>query len=228
MLGARAGIQVVGEAKNGREGIWLAHALAPDLVIIDLHMPDMRGIDAIAQIRRRRAKVRILVLTTLNSEECVRASLCAGANGYVLKDDCIDEVFVAMSEVLAGKRHLSPSVIIDVVALSMCPGSAKKESPKSPLEPLTVREREILRLVAEGHTSKRIAELICLTVNTVSKYRANVMNKLNRHSAAALTQFAIENGLTAPRLRGGLSGGHSRGPGTGRGARLPIRRPARL
>ena len=205
ILAGQPDLEVIGEAKNGRDAVRLAGALDPDLVLMDLHMPDTNGIDAIAEIRSRSKVVRILVLTFLKSEEHVRASLRAGADGYALKDDSTEEILGAIRKVFAGKTYLSPSVM-EQVAYSIFSDQrkSKSEMPKSHWDLLTVREREILKLISEGHTSRYIASRLYRSVKTVDKHRANLMRKLNLHNVAALTQFAIQHGLTGTGLSGGL------------------------
>jgi len=160
---------------------------------MDLHMPDMNGIDAIAEIRRYRPKIPIVMLTFQKGEEYIRASLQAGANGYVLKDDPIAEILVAIRNVIAGKRYLSQSIVEQVANLLSEHDSSRNAA--SHWDTLTVRERQMLQLIAEGHTSKHIATHISRSVKTVDKHRANLMRKLDLHNVAALTQFAVKHDL---------------------------------
>src|SRR5512139_416531 len=184
--------EVVGEFDNGRDAIRAVGSLVPDLILMDLSMPGIDGIEAIAEIRQRHPAMRILVLTIHRAEEYVHASLRSGANGYVLKDASHDELRVAIRSVLDGKTYLSPDVSASVVNGYLGKGP---ESASTPWSALTHREREVLKLVAEGHSNRSIAQFLSLSVKTVEKHRSNVMRKLDLHNAATLTAYAIERGL---------------------------------
>lgn len=184
--------EVVGELDNGRDAIHAVSALSPDLVLMDISMPGMNGIEAITEIRQRHRTVRILVLTIQRAEEFVHASLRAGANGYVLKDASHDELRVAIRCVLDGKTYLSPDVSSSVVDNYIGKG---QERTRTPWSILSHREREVLKLVAEGHSNRGISQFLCLSVKTIEKHRTNMMRKLDLHNAAMLTTYAIERGL---------------------------------
>jgi DNA-binding NarL/FixJ family response regulator len=189
-------VQVVGEAGNGREGVRLVGTLSPQLVLMDLMMPGTNGIDAIAEIKRRYPKVRILVLSLHNTEEYVHESFKAGADGYILKDATHDELRIAIHSVLAGKTYLSPDISGKVVAGYFCDrGSADSTSV---FDMVSRREREVLKLIAEGQSNNDIANYLCISAKTVGKHRSNLMKKLNLHKAPMLTAFAIDRGLVAP------------------------------
>ena len=188
--------EVVGEFDNGRDAVRAFGALAPDLILIDLSMPGMNGIEAITEIKKRDPAVRILVLTIHRGEEYIQESLRAGANGYVLKDASQDELRVAIRSVLGGKTYLSPDVSASVVTGYLGKGTERANTPWSAL---THREREVLKLVAEGHSNRSIAQFLSLSVKTVEKHRSNVMRKLDLHNAAMLTAYAIEKGLVESR-----------------------------
>jgi DNA-binding NarL/FixJ family response regulator len=188
---------VVGEFDNGRDAVRSLGKLAPDLVLMDLSMPGMNGIEAIAEIRQRQPALRILVLTIHRGEEYVQEALRAGANGYLLKDASHDELRVAIRSVLGGKTYLSPDVSASVVTGYLGKGA---ESASTPWSLLTHREREVLKLVAEGHSNRGIAQFLCLSVKTVEKHRSNVMRKLDLHNTAMLTAYAIERGLVEKRI----------------------------
>ena len=188
--------EVVGEFDNGRDAIRAVGALIPDLILMDLSMPGIDGIEAIAEIRQRHPAMRILVLTIHRAEEYVHASLRSGANGYVLKNASHDELRVAIRSVLDGKTYLSPDVSASVVNGFLGKGP---EAASSPWSLLTHREREVLKLVAEGHSNRGIAQFLCLSVKTVEKHRSNVMRKLDLHNAATLTAYAIERGMVVSR-----------------------------
>jgi DNA-binding NarL/FixJ family response regulator len=189
--------EVVGEFDNGRDAVRSVGTLAPDLILMDLSMPGMNGIEAITEIKQRNPAVRILVLTIHRGEEYIQESLRAGANGYVLKDASHDELRVAIRSVLNGKTYLSPDVSSSVVSGYLGKGT---ESASTPWSTLTHREREVLKLVAEGHSNRSIAQFLSLSVKTVEKHRSNVMRKLDLHNAAMLTAYAIEKGLVENRM----------------------------
>lgn len=195
MLSADPALEVVGEAKDGLQAMRLAGSLMPGLVLMDLSMPGVNGTEALAEIKRRYPDIRVLVLTVHKAEEYIRAALQAGADGYVLKDATRDELMLAVHSILNGKTYLSPDVA-DLVVNGYLDGG-EGMSPNSLLERLTLREREVLKLVAEGHGNKHIAGLLCVSVKTVEKHRSNLMKKLDLHNAAALTAFAIERGITS-------------------------------
>ncbi len=187
------GIEIVGEAGNGRDALRLIGTLAPQLVLMDLTMPGTNGIEAIAEVKRRYPQVRILVLTLHRADEYIHESLKAGADGYILKDATHDELRVAIRSVLNGKTYLSPDISNKVVSGYL--GGGEGGGFSSAWETVTHREREVLKLVAEGHPNKYIAQYLCLSVKTVEKHRSNLMRKLDLHNASMLTAFAIEKGL---------------------------------
>ena len=188
--------EVVGEFDNGRDAVRSVGALTPDIILMDLSMPGMNGIEAITEIKQRNPAVRILVLTIHRGEEYIQESLRAGANGYVLKDASHDELRVAIRSVLNGKTYLSPDVSSSVVTGYLGKGTERSNTPWATL---THREREVLKLVAEGHSNRSIAQFLSLSVKTVEKHRSNVMRKLDLHNAATLTAYAIEKGLVESR-----------------------------
>ncbi len=187
------GFEVVGEAENGREAIRAVGQFTPDLVLMDLTMPGMNGIEAVTEIKRRYPDVRVLVMTLHTAEDYIHASLKAGADGYILKDATQEEFRVAIKSVLQGKTYLSTDVSSKVVSGYLSGG--KSAGASSVYDSLTHREREVLKLVAEGRSNKYIAEFLNLSVKTVEKHRSNLMAKLDLHNASALTAYAIEKGL---------------------------------
>jgi two-component system response regulator NreC len=180
-------LEVVSEADNGRDAIHLAGKLRPHLVIMDLSMPGMNGIEAIKTIKQREAGIRVLVLTMHRTEEYLNESMRAGADGYVLKDATHQELRRAIHEILDGNTYVSPEVSGKVIS--------HHRGVSSPWDLLTTREREILKLVAEGHSNKCIATYLFLSVKTVEKHRSNLMKKLDMHNSSSLTAYAIEMGL---------------------------------
>ena len=186
-------VGVVGEAKDGRETIELVRELEPDLLLLDLSMPRLHGLDAIQEIRRNGPPTKILVLTVHKDEEFILEAFKAGADGYILKDASHVELEIAMESVLSGRRYVSPS-ISEMVIEGFLEGR-KTLKPESSWESLTSREREVLKLIAEGHTNKDISNLLCISVRTVETHRSNLMRKLNVHNVAELTAMAAEKGL---------------------------------
>ncbi|HSA80696.1 MAG TPA: response regulator transcription factor [Geminicoccaceae bacterium] len=197
LLGSEADLEVVGQTGDGKEAVRQIGTWKPDLVLVDLSMPGMSGMDVIGEIRKRLPAVRIVVLTVHDQEDYVRASLAAGANGYVLKTAPQEELLAAVRDVLRGHTHLSPAVQDKVLAGYLDrPGRGSR---KSPWNQVTHRERQILKLVAEGRTNREVAEYLCLSVKTVETHRSSLMRKLNLHKVQALTAFAIENGVVEMR-----------------------------
>ena len=193
LLSSQESLEVVGEAGDGREAIRQVEELTPDLILMDLSMPKMNGVEAIREIKRRAPETKILALTVHKAEEFILEVLQSGADGYIPKDASANELMMAIKSILMGKRYLSPSVS-NVVIEGYLESRRTSES-ITPWDKLTKREREILKLVAEGHKNKDISDYLCISVKTVEKHRANLMKKLDLHSAAALTAYAMERGL---------------------------------
>lgn len=185
--------EVIAESDNGHHAIQLAVRLAPDLVLMDLNMPGMNGIEATRAIKMRVPDTKVLILTMHKTDEYIHESLKAGADGYLLKDAMPSEFNTAVHSLLNGKNYLSPDVSERVVKGYLRPGGSAGVN--SAWDMLTDRERVVLRLVAEGRSNKLIAEYLCLSVKTVEKHRSNLMRKLDLHNASSLTAYAIEKGL---------------------------------
>jgi DNA-binding NarL/FixJ family response regulator len=185
--------EVIGEAQDGREAIQCVENLSPDIVVMDLSMPRMHGIEAIREIRRRTPQTRILVLTVHKNEEYILATFKAGANGYVLKDATHAELVAAIKTLLKGKPYLSPAISETVIEGYL--EGKKGLKTESSWDQLTAREREILKLIAEGYRNREIADFLSISVKTAEKHRANLMKKLDLHSVSALTTLAIQKGL---------------------------------
>lgn len=194
MISADPDIEVVGEADNGRDAVKLAGSLTPDLILMDLSMPGTNGTESIVEIKRRFPAIKVLVLTVHKAEEYIREALKAGADGYVLKHATHAELMLAIKSVLSGKTYLSPDIAEQVVSGYL---GGNQINPVSVWDSITLREREVLKLIAEGHPNKYIANYLCVSVKTVEKHRSNLMKKLNMHNAASLTAFAIEKGVVA-------------------------------
>jgi DNA-binding NarL/FixJ family response regulator len=187
--------QIVGEAADGREAVRCVEKLGPDLILMDLSMPRMTGMDAIREIKKRYPVTKIIALTVHRSEEYLRTTLQAGADGYILKDATHDELMIAIQSVLDGKTYLSHNVS-KIVIEGYLKGK-EGQMPNSTLGLLSPREREVLKLIAEGYKNKEIAANLCISIKTVEKHRTNLMKKLDLHNAAALTAYAIEQDLVA-------------------------------
>jgi DNA-binding NarL/FixJ family response regulator len=194
LLEAEADLEIVGAVDNGRDAVRLVGLLKPDLVLMDLAMPQMDGMSAIRELRRRSADTKILVLTMHKTEEHIRAALQAGGNGYVLKDASRAELLMAIHSVMAGKTFISPAVA-DRIVTGYLDRERGDGAVRALSDTLTVREKQVLKLIAEGRRNRDIAEYLFVSVKTVEKHRANLMGKLKIHNTAALTTFAIENSL---------------------------------
>jgi len=193
LLSSDPEFEVVGEAEDGRDAIRCVENLSPDLVLMDLSMPRMNGLEAIKEIKKRSPETKIITLTVHKTEEYILATLQAGADGYVLKDATHSELVIAIKNVLIGKRYLDSGISKKVIE-GYLEGKRTLKT-KSPWDTLTPREREILKLIAEGYKNKEIADYLFISLKTVEKHRSNLMKKLDLHSVAALTAFAIEKGL---------------------------------
>jgi len=186
-------VEVVGEADNGLDAIKLASSAWPCLMMMDLSLPGINGIEAIREIKKLHPTIKILVLTVHMAEEYVREALKAGADGYVLKLATQEELVYAIKSVLNGKSYLSPDIAAQVVNGYLDHSANASANPL--WDSVTLREREILKLVAEGRPNKYIAAYFTLSLKTIEKHRSNLMKKLDLHNVASLTAFAIEKGI---------------------------------
>ena len=193
LLSSNPNFEVVGEAEDGREVIRNIEEYKPDLILMDLSMPRMNGMEAIKEVKKLLPDTKILVLTIHKTEEYILPVLKAGADGYLLKNDTQEELMTAIKSVLEGKSYLSPGVSQKVIE-GYVEGS-KTVKTKSSWDTLTQREREVLKLIAEGYKNREIADDLCISIKTVVKHRANLMEKLDLHNISALTTFAIEKEL---------------------------------
>jgi two-component system response regulator NreC len=193
MLNAQPDMEVVGEAQDGRQAIQEALRLQPDIVLMDITMPDMNGIEATRQIKKLLPDIKVLILTMHEHEEYVFQALRAGASGYMLKEAADTELISALHIIQSGQFYLSPmaqSVMVGDYLQRVRVGE-EKDSYSS----LTEREREILKLVAEGYTNNQIAERLIISPKTVDTHRTHIMDKLNLHSRAELVKYAMRRGL---------------------------------
>lgn len=186
----KEGMEVVGEAENGRNAIKLLEKLMPNIIIMDVSMPDMNGIEATRKIVAANSAVKVIALSMHSDTRFVLGMLEAGAAGYLLKDCAFGELAIAINQVMMGNTYLSPK-IADVVVK----GYLNKKTVKGSV--LTSREREILQLIAEGLTAAEIANKVFLSVKTVETHRRNIMQKLNMRSPVDLTKYAIREGLAS-------------------------------
>ena len=191
LLVASPGVAVVGEANNGREAVRLAMELKPDVVLMDISMPDLNGLEAARMLRERLPAAKVIVLSMHSSTEHVYQAFEAGAAGYVLKASVAGEVKAALAAVRAGQQYLSP-------ALREAYEHARRSPSASPLERLSARERQVLQLVVEGRSSAEIARLVHLSPKTVETYRSRLMQKLGVPDLPSLVKFALQQGLTPP------------------------------
>jgi DNA-binding NarL/FixJ family response regulator len=193
LLDGEAGIRVVGEAADGREAVAKVGQLLPDVVVMDIAMPALNGLEATRQIRNRFPKVKVLILTMHADEEYIPQVLQAGASGYVVKQAAPEELVSAVQAVYQGELFLSPSISRTVT--QEYARQAEASTGQDHDDPLTPREREVLQLIAEGQPPRQIAHLLCISIKTVETHRAHLMGKLDAHSTAELTQYAIRKGI---------------------------------
>jgi two-component system response regulator NreC len=188
------GFEVAGEAEDGRNAVKLAKQLKPDAVIIDISMPGLNGIEATRQIHQDSPQVRILVLSMRADSRAILGALAAGASAYLLKEAAFEEMITALGAVLKGQIYISPAIAHVVVQNSL---EHRSGSPGYLRHAISGRQREILQLVAEGKSSKEMAASLFVSVKTIETHRKQIMNKLNLHSIAELTKYAIREGVTS-------------------------------
>jgi two-component system NarL family response regulator len=194
ILEKESDIKVVGESDNGRATLKAAREMSPDVVVMDVAMPELNGVEATVRMLDRDPRLRVVALSAHSDKRYVLEMLKAGAAGYVTKAAAGTELLRAIRAVAKGMNYLSPDVASAVI------GNIKESESTLPVpsSPLGRREREVLQLLAEGHRSQAIAERLCISPATVESHRRNIMRKLNLHSVAELTKYAIREGLTAP------------------------------
>ncbi len=189
ILEERKDIKIVSEVGDGLELLSLLNKLSPDLVVLDISMPDLRGIEAIPEIRRLCPSVKILILTMHKDEEYLYQAVSAGADGYLLKEDAEKELFAAIDTIQQGRLYICPSLAEQ--SMQNWARLRRGESDAVAEEALTNREREILKLIAEGKSNKEIGDLLFISVRTVERHRANIMDKLKLRKTAELVQYAL-------------------------------------
>ena len=188
-------IEVVGEAADGQEALDLVERLLPDVLVLDIAMPHLNGVEAVGRLRDLKVKTRALVLSMYADDALVRQALRNGAKGYLLKRAVSDELLLAVRAVGRGETFLSPEVAGPVVSALVA--APPRSSDLDPLDQLTSRERQVLQLIAEGHSNREIASHLHLSEKTVEKHRSHLMAKLKIHDTAGLVRFAIKHGLVA-------------------------------
>jgi DNA-binding NarL/FixJ family response regulator len=188
ILDAQSDMEIVGEASNGREALEIATKLSPDVVVMDVAMPELNGIEATRRMGEAAPRTRVLALSMHKDSVYVREILRAGARGYLLKDSVDEDLIAAVRAIARGEGYLSPGVADAVL-------TDYRQHVTDPIDLLTSREREVLQLIAEGKTNKEIATTLSLSVYTVDAHRGRIMEKLNLHSTGELVRFAIRKGL---------------------------------
>src|ERR1043166_1183327 len=188
LLGAQPDMEIVGEASNGREAVETAEALRPDIVVMDVAMPELNGIEATRRLASSTPHARVIALSMHKDSVYVREILRAGARGYLLKDSGAEDLVSAIRAVARGESYLSPAVSNAVL-------DDYRRHASHPTDLLTSREREVLQMLAEGKTNKEIAGVLNLSVYTVDAHRGRIMEKLNLHSINELVRFAVRNGV---------------------------------
>ncbi|MGB2983407.1 MAG: response regulator transcription factor [Candidatus Bipolaricaulia bacterium] len=186
-------IEVVGEAHDGKHAVKLARQLAPDIVVMDIAMPTINGIEATHQLQRLHGPPRVIILSMHHDEMLIRRALRSGARGYLLKSSVSEELLIAVRAAMRNETYLSPAIstkVIDDLLIAQ-PADADKDA----FDRLTPREREVLQLVAEGHTNIEISRLLSISVKTVEKHRAHLMSKLDIHDIAGLVRLAVRRKL---------------------------------
>lgn len=193
LLSSQADFVVMGTASNGREAQERLAGDEVDLIIMDIKLAGLAGLGVIVQLKRSHPQTRVILLTSVRTEDYVRAALSMGADGYILKDASVEELLMCLHTVTKGGMYLSPDVSGRLVESFLHPETSR--SKKSGLDVLTCRERAILQLIAEGRTNRGTAEFLCVSPKTVEKHRSNLMQKLGLRNAGELTVVALEMGL---------------------------------
>ena len=193
ILDGEGDLEVIGEAADGLELLDHLKRSSPNLIILDISMPRLRGIEAIHEIRAVMPNVGILVLTMHKDREYVYLALSAGAGGYLLKEDADNDLFHAIDRIRHGKTYVSPHLADDMLAY-LVQDTRDDGSQPHDIDRLTTREREVVKLIAEGRSSKEIADLLCISVRTVDNHRARIMEKLNLKKATDLVKYALQKG----------------------------------
>ena len=195
LLEKQTDFDVVGESDNGRKAVLMAQGKKPDVVVMDVSMPDMNGIEATTQITESLPETRVIALSMHSDKRFVMGMLRAGASGYLLKDCASEELANAIHQVVRGKKYLSPEITGVVIDDFLLGGASEKGATVA--SQLSPREREVLQLIAEGWSTKQIASHLYVSVKTIETHRRQIMKKLDLHTIADLTKYAIREGLTS-------------------------------
>ncbi len=188
-------LEVIGEVGDGEELLEFLETTQPELLILDISMPKLTGIEAVSRVKKKYPKIKILMLTMHKNKQYFYHAMSAGADGYLMKEDSDEELLLAIKRIQDGKSYLSPFLSQDFADDVI---SAYRNNRSSPFETLTNREREVLNLVVEGHTSKVMADMLCLSPRTVDHHRANLLRKFDMKNSVDLVNFAIRNGFVTP------------------------------
>ncbi len=188
-------LKVVGEVGDGEELLEFLKKIQPELLILDISMPKLTGIEAVSRVKKLYPDIKILMLTMHKNKQYFYHAMSAGADGYLMKEDSDEELLLAIKRIQDGKSYLSPFLSQDFADDVI---SAYRNNKSSPFETLTNREREVLNLVVEGHTSKVMASMLCLSPRTVDHHRANLLRKFEMKNSVDLVNFAVRNGFVTP------------------------------
>lgn len=195
LIGNNPALKVIGEVADGEELLEFLETTQPELLILDISMPKLTGIEAVSRVKKKYPKIKILMLTMHKNKQYFYHAMSAGADGYLMKEDSDEELLLAIKRIQDGKSYLSPFLSQDFADDVI---SAYRNNRSSPFETLTNREREILNLVVDGHTSKVMADMLCLSPRTVDHHRANLLRKFDMKNSVDLVNFAIRNGFVTP------------------------------
>ncbi|HXN22829.1 MAG TPA: response regulator transcription factor [Candidatus Dormibacteraeota bacterium] len=197
LLQSHPGWEICGEAHTGREAVAKAEELKPDIVILDISMPDLNGVEAARRIRKASATTEVLILSVHYSDQLIREILEAGVRGYIVKSDSDRDLIIAVETLANHKPFFTPRAT-EVILSNFSERGIRSETPESVRERLTSREREIVQLLAEGKSSKEVASSLCISVKTAETHRANIMRKLQLHTVTELVRYAVRNQIIEP------------------------------
>lgn len=189
-------LKVIGEVGDGEELLEFLEKMQPELLILDISMPKLTGIEAVSKVKKLYPEIKILMLTMHKNKQYFYHAMSAGADGYLMKEDSDEELLLAIKRIQDGKSYLSPFLSQDFADDVI---SAYRNNKSSPFETLTKREREVLNLVVDGHTSKVMAKMLCLSPRTIDHHRANLLRKFDMKNSVDLVNFAVRNGFVTPR-----------------------------
>ena len=198
-----AGVEVIAEANNGRDAIKLIDELIPDLVLLDIAMPELNGLEVVSRISKDNTETKVIILSMHTNEEYVVQALKAGAAGYLLKDSAPNELEIAVNAVIRGETYLSPAIskhVVDSYLRRISDVSSNREKEPDIYKQLTSRQREILQLIAEGNSTKEIATKLNVSIKTVETHRMQLMDRLEIHDVAGLVRYAIRMGIITVKM----------------------------